>query len=56
MDANNKRVRERMTRFLKNKRVALVGPASSVVGSQQQELLDSYDIVVRLNKAFPVPE
>lgn len=40
--------------FLRGKRVVVVGPAPSIVGSGQREVIDGYDVVVRLNKAFPV--
>jgi len=42
--------------MIKGKRVAVVGPAPHIVGSKQRELIDSYDIVVRINKALPIPE
>ena len=42
--------------FMLGKRVVLVGPAPSIVGSQQHDLIESYDVVVRLNHALPVPE
>jgi len=42
--------------FLKGKRVAVVGPAPSIIGSKQRKLIDSYDVVVRINKAMPVPK
>lgn len=41
--------------YLKNKRVVVVGPAPSIIGSKQKELIDSYDVIVRINKAFPIP-
>lgn len=41
--------------YLKNKRVVVVGPAPSIIGSKQGEEIDSYDVVVRINKALPVP-
>ncbi|NQT93880.1 MAG: glycosyltransferase family 29 protein [Lentisphaerae bacterium] len=43
-------------RFLDGKRVAIVGPAPSIVGSRQHDLIESFDLVVRVNKALPVPE
>lgn len=42
--------------FLKDKRVAIVGPAPSLEGLGMGELIDSYDLVVRVNKGFPVEE
>ena len=39
-------------RFLAGKRVVIVGPAPSIVGSKQGELIENYDIVVRVNKAL----
>jgi hypothetical protein len=41
--------------YVEGARVALVGPAPSIIGSKQGELIDSYDMVVRLNHALPVP-
>ena len=40
--------------FLKNKRVAIVGPSSNTDGTKQCKLIESYDIVVRLNKTFNI--
>ena len=37
--------------FLTNKRVVIVGPASTIEGSGQGSLIDSYDVVVRVNRA-----
>lgn len=42
-------------RYLAGKRVALVGPASTIEGSRQHDLIESHDVVVRLNHALPVP-
>jgi len=42
--------------FLKDKRVIIVGPSPSLEGLGKGEEIDSYDIVVRINKAFPVEE
>ena len=41
--------------YLKDKRVCIVGPAPSIIGSDQKDLIESYDTVVRLNKSVPVP-
>ena len=35
--------------FLKQKRVAIVGPAKTAISLDQADLIDSYDVVVRLN-------
>lgn len=42
--------------FLKDKRVVIVGPSPSLEGSGKGDWIDSFDIVVRINKAFPVEE
>jgi hypothetical protein len=39
--------------YLYGKSVALVGPAPTVVGSSQGDAIDSYDVVIRTNKAIP---
>ena len=54
MDLHNRKIRKKLSNYLSNKRVALVGPASSILGTKQGALIDSYDVVVRLNKALPV--
>ena len=41
--------------FLKNKRVAIVGPAKSAEGKRGGSKIDSYDIVVRVKSTF-IPE
>jgi hypothetical protein len=41
--------------FLKDKRVVLVAPSKSVLKTIQGDHIDSYDIVVRLNKSLPIP-
>lgn len=41
--------------LLERKRVALVGPSRSVVGSGQGERLEAFDLVVRVNFQWPVP-
>ncbi|MEX0598013.1 MAG: glycosyltransferase family 29 protein, partial [Candidatus Paceibacterota bacterium] len=55
MEQHNKLIRNKLSNYLKGKRVAIVGPASSIIGSKQAALIDSYDVVVRLNKALPIP-
>jgi hypothetical protein len=35
--------------FLNQKRVAIVGPAKTAISLQQAEMIESYDVVVRLN-------
>jgi hypothetical protein len=42
--------------LLKRKRVVIVAHASSLVGSSQGQLIDSYDLVVRVNDSVPIPE
>ena len=42
--------------YLRDKSVALVGCAASVVGTGQGELIDGHDVVVRINLAVPIPE
>lgn len=42
--------------YLAGKRVVIVGPAASLTGRGLGPEIDSYDVVVRLNLASPVPE
>jgi hypothetical protein len=50
-----KEVRAAYGSYLKGKRVAIIGPAPSILNSKQAEELDKFDVIVRLNKALPVP-
>lgn len=43
-------------KFVENKTIALVGPAESIIGTKKGNLIDKFDIVVRLNKSLPLPE
>ena len=40
--------------YLKDKKVILVGPAPHLIDSEQQEFIESFDIIVRLNVALPL--
>lgn len=42
--------------MLKDKKVIVVGPSPSLEGKGMGEYIDSFDVVVRINKAFPVEE
>jgi len=44
------------TEFVSGKCIALVGPAQSIIGTGKGEVIDKFDIVVRLNKSIPLPE
>ena len=41
--------------YLKGKSVCIVGPAPSIIGSKQKDLIESFDVVVRVNRSIPVP-
>ncbi len=57
MEKNNKKIHDpEFAAFLKGKRIALVGPAPHIAGSKQKDLIDSYDYVARIGKAFYMPE
>ena len=43
--------KEEYSHFLDDKTVALVGPAKSIEGLENGDLIDSCDVVVRLNYA-----
>lgn len=40
--------------FLKNKRVIIVGPSANLMNFKKGNLINSYDIIVRLNNSFPL--
>jgi hypothetical protein len=47
---------ENFENFVSGKRIAVVGPAGSIFGSNQRDLIDSYDLVLRFNSALPISE
>ncbi len=55
LEKSLKNTREEYSRYLKGKRVALVGPAPSILNSKQGVNLERYDVIVRLNKGVPPP-
>lgn len=44
------------TTFVQGRRVAVVGPSRSIVGSGLGKAIDAHDLVVRLNHGWPLPE
>ncbi len=42
--------------YVEGKSIALVGPAESVLGTGRGEIIDKFDLVVRLNKSIPLPK
>ena len=36
-------------KFVENKTIALIGPAESIIGTGKGNLIDKFDIVIRLN-------
>lgn len=40
--------------YLRDKRIVLVGPSSTLLDNKDGNLIDSYDIVIRIKKAFPI--
>ena len=41
--------------YVSGKCIALVGPAQSIIGTNNGNTIDKFDIVVRLNKSIPLP-
>ena len=42
--------------YVYGKCIALVGPAQSIIGTGKGEIIDQFDLVVRLNKSLPLPD
>lgn len=40
--------------YINNKTVAIVGPAPTIDGTKQADYINSFDVVVRLNRAIPI--
>ena len=53
---NTAAIDRRYNNFLKGKKVAVVGPAEYVATSNQGELIESYDLVARINNGWFPPE
>ena len=49
-------VEEEYSEYLRGKRVCLVGPSGHIEDLNQRDIIESYDVVVRLNRSWPVPE
>ncbi len=45
---------ERFINYVKDKRVIIVGPSNHNIGKNSGEFIDSFDIVIRLNKSYPL--
>ena len=42
-------------KYVEGKTISLVGPAQSIIGTGKGDIIDKFDIVVRLNKSIPLP-
>lgn len=51
----SKEIKGDISDLLKGKEVIIVGPAPYLEGSQLGELIDSYDVVIRLKSGYPIP-
>lgn len=47
---------EELEKLITGKRLAIVGPSPHLNGLGMGELIESYDLVIRINQHFPVPE
>jgi hypothetical protein len=45
-----------LEKLIDGKTIAFVGPAPSLVGTGMGEKIDSYDLVIRINTAYDIPE
>lgn len=43
----------KLSQFLKNKKVAIVGPSPHLIGKGIGKIIDSYDVVCRINEVHP---
>jgi len=48
--------KKKYSEFLDNKRVVLVGPSGHLKGSNRGKLIDAYDVVVKMNVGYVVPD
>jgi len=53
---SGEKINNNYSKFLEGKRIALVGPARSSKGSKQRSVIDSYDIVSRINNGVNIPD
>jgi hypothetical protein len=44
------------TEYVRDKCIALVGPAQSILDTNKGDVIDKFDLIVRLNKSLPLPE
>lgn len=50
----NKKYNELYSQYLNNKTIVLVGPAKSILNHEYGEIIDNFDLIVRLNKSLPI--
>ena len=50
----NNKYTEYYNNYLNNKNIVLVGPASSIINTNSGDIINSFDIIVRLNKSLPL--
>ena len=42
--------------YIKNKSLIIVGPSPSLIGKKLGNFIDSFDVIFRIKKSFPVPK
>lgn len=52
----NERSTEKLRQFCKDKKVIIVGNSVSLFANEYGDMIDSYDVVVRMGKGVPYPE
>ena len=51
---NEAKISKKFNDYLKGKKVVIVGPSPYLVGKKRGELIDSFDVVIRMNKGWKI--
>ena len=47
---------EKYNKYFKDKKIIIIGPSSSLLCNKNGDFFDSFDIVCRIKKSYPIPE
>ncbi len=51
---NQNKIHKRFKNYINNKRIVIVGPSPSILNKEEGELIDNFDIIIRIKKSVPI--
>jgi hypothetical protein len=53
---NQNKIHKQFSKYINNKRIVIVGPSPSIFNNKEGELINNFDIIIRIKKSIPIPD